>query len=161
MKTKYGNASINNGYYKITSRREGNHLKPLHRLIWEDFYRCEVPKGFDIHHKDGNRLNNCIMNLQIIRRSEHTSHHKTGENSHMYGKSHPYETRLKICETRNTTGYFRVSKMKKNTKQGFIYRYMYYEDGKHKVIYSVDIKKLEEKVKAKGLEWIKLSDLEE
>ena len=38
--------------------------------------------------------------------------------------------------------------------------YMYYENGKHKVIYSADIKKLEQKVKAKGLEWIKLSDME-
>ena len=160
MKTKFGNATINNCYYKITSRKEGNHLKYLHRLIWEDFYRSELPKGFTIHHKDENTLNNCIMNLQLVRHSEHTTHHKTGEKHHNYGKTHSEQTRKKISEARNTTGYFRVSRMKKNTKQGFIYRYMYYENGKHKVIYSVDIKKLEQKVKAKGLEWIKLSDME-
>lgn len=40
MKTKYGNAKIGNmGYYVITSYKEGNHRKLLHRLIWEDFWK--------------------------------------------------------------------------------------------------------------------------
>jgi hypothetical protein len=42
-------------------------------------------------------------------------------------------------------------------KQGFFWRYRYYEDGKQKSINSVDIKKLEEKVKMKGLLWIDFS----
>ena len=56
MKTKYGNAKIGNmGYYVITSYKEGNHRKLLHRLIWEDFWKTEVPKGYDIHHKNEDR----------------------------------------------------------------------------------------------------------
>lgn len=59
---------------------------------------------------------------------------------------------------KNTTGYYRVSKNKNSIyKQGFVYRYRYYdENGKQKVINSVDLKKLEVKVKERGLPWKKL-----
>lgn len=78
MKTKWGNARINkNGYYLITSRKEGNMGKLLHRLIWEDFYGCEIPEGYVIHHRDQNPSNNCILNLQLMRDKDHRSlHHK-------------------------------------------------------------------------------------
>lgn len=62
-----------------------------------------------------------------------------------------------ICEAQNTTGYYRVTKQKSKTyKQGFVWRYQYSENGKKKAIISVDIKKLEKKVKAKRLEWREL-----
>ena len=73
------------------------------------------------------------------------------------GIQHSDETKMKISEAQNTSGYFRVIKMKdKNCKQGFRWVYRYYEDGKRKTISSVDIKKLEAKVKSKGLKWEKL-----
>ena len=70
------------------------------------------------------------------------------------------EVREKISKTKNTTGYFRVHKSKNpECRQGFRYCYRYYDDnGKRHSIQSVDIKKLEKKVKAKGLEWFKLGD---
>lgn len=72
------------------------------------------------------------------------------------GKTHSEKTKQKISESQNTTGYYRVSKQKnKQCNQGFTWIYNYYENGKHKRISSVNIKKLEEKVKAKGLEWLK------
>lgn len=75
------------------------------------------------------------------------------------GKKKSKEHRKKISKSRNTTGYFRVSKCKRpQYKQGFTYKYLYYENGKQRAISSVDIKKLEKKVKAKGLEWFKLDE---
>ena len=55
---------------------------------------------------------------------------------------------------RNKSGYYRVS-IKKSThvKQGFYYEYSYPNGGNRKTIKSVDIRKLEEKVKSKGLPW--------
>ena len=44
MITKFGTAKIYRGYYIITSRKEGNHGKFLHRLIFEDFYKIKLPK---------------------------------------------------------------------------------------------------------------------
>ena len=158
MKTKFGNAKITNGrYYVITSRKEGNNGKLLHRLICEDFYNTEVPQGYHIHHKNGNKLDNCILNLQLMRDKDHRILHNSGENHPWYDKHHSEESKLKTSKTMNTTGYFRVDKHKdKNCKQGFYWRYSYYENGKQKRISSVDIKKLEAKVKSKGLTWKKL-----
>ena len=94
MKTKFGNARINsNGYYIITSGKEGNNGKYLHRLIWEDFYGCEVPNGYIIHHKDFNPKNNCILNLQLMRLSDHIKLHNQG-------KIHTDETKKKMSESK-------------------------------------------------------------
>ncbi len=87
LNTKFGRATLHkNGYYKISSGKEGNHGKSLHRLIFEDFYK-EIPEGCVIHHKDGNKLNNCILNLQILSAPLHNSLHMSGEGNPFYGKS--------------------------------------------------------------------------
>ena len=77
LHTKFGIAKIEQGYYRISSSKEGNYNKYLHKLIWEDFYDFKVPNGFVVHHKDENKLNNCILNLQLMSNREHISlHHK-------------------------------------------------------------------------------------
>ena len=48
--------------------------KSMHRYVWE-YYNGEIPKGFDIHHKDGNRYNNDISNLECIEHVEHEQLH--------------------------------------------------------------------------------------
>ena len=175
--TEFGNAKIkNDGYYEITSRKEGNHNQRLHRLIYEKFWGVKLPSEVIIHHKDGNKLNNCILNLEAMTVEEHnTLHHsgkkvchstntiekmslsKQGENNPMYGKSHSFETKLKMSESRNTTGYFRVSKSKSNrVKQGYIWCYDYLENGKPKKISSINLEKLKDKVISKGLVWRKI-----
>ena len=79
--TKYGTATINQaGYYVITSRKEGNFSKYLHVLIWEDYYNTKKPQGYVIHHKNHNKKDFCILNLQLMRDSDHrTLHNKTRE----------------------------------------------------------------------------------
>lgn len=162
LNTKWGNATIaSNGYYCISSSKEGNHKKLLHRLIYEDFWGVKLPKGIVIHHKDENKTNNCILNLEALNDKEHRSIHSIGENNPNYwkGKTLSKEHCVNISKGANTTGYYRVSKNKANDrKQGFTWVYWYYENGKHKAISSVDINKLEAKVKAKGLPWIKLTE---
>ena len=81
----------------------------------------------------------------------------SGKNNPNYGKKHSEANRLKMSEIKNSCGYYRVYKNKdKNCKQGYIYTYQYYdEDNKRRSISSIDIKKLENKVKKKGLKWIK------
>lgn len=75
LKTIYGNGYLkDNGYYAITGGKYRG--KYLHRLIYEKNYG-KIPKGYIIHHKDGNKLNNCIMNLELIKFTSHNSlHHK-------------------------------------------------------------------------------------
>ena len=180
LHTKWGNATLRkDGYYRISSKNEGNHNKSLHKLIWESVWG-KTPKGWIIHHLDENPTNNCILNLFGMPIAQHISLHKKnkscniGESNPFYGKHHTEETKQKISSShkgkihsidallnmsnaKNTSGYFRVSKEKRDdVKQGFVWKYYYYDSGKRKHISSVDIKKLEEKVKSKNLEWRKL-----
>lgn len=46
----------------------------LHRAIWE-FYVGEIPKGFHIHHLDGNPLNNALDNLWPVEGRQHQREH--------------------------------------------------------------------------------------
>lgn len=99
----------------------------------------------------------------------------SGENHYMYGKKHSEDTKKKMSKTKsgkkhsedakkkmseakNTTGYYRVYKQKNpQCKQGFRFCYQYLGDDRKKhLISSVDIKKLEKKVKAKGLPWFRI-----
>ena len=178
LHTKYGIAKIHaSGYYRITSRKEGNNSKLLHRLIARDYFGDWIDdpnEPFDIHHIDGNKLNNCVLNLEPISKAEHNRIHSNGENNPMYGKEFTNEHRLHLSEGQknrvrtekdkenfaikmNKSGYYMVSKMKEpRVTQGFIWRYQYYENGKRKAIKSIDLDKLEKKVKEKGLKWRRL-----
>lgn len=59
------------GYYLGYSN--GKKIR-LHRYIWEK-HNGAIPKGYHIHHIDGNRLNNDISNLAMLIASEHESYH--------------------------------------------------------------------------------------
>ena len=164
MDTKFGKAYVgNHGYYVVTSAAEGNHNKLLHRLIFEDFYG-KIPDGCHIHHKDGVKTNNCIMNLQIMTESQH---HK------LHGGEYEYtiEDRKKMSDFKlgkpnstNSTGYYRVYKEKgKQYAQGFTYTYSIDSsrlEGKRSrsKIRRVNIDDLEKAVKDAGYEWRKLDD---
>ena len=49
--------------------------KRLHRYIMECFLGRELNSEEIVHHKDGNKLNNCIENLELTNRSEHLKKH--------------------------------------------------------------------------------------
>lgn len=69
-KTYYYNKT--HGYYQTPN---GN---KMHRDVWE-FHFGEVPEGYVVHHKDEDKTNNDITNLELMGWSEHTvHHHKTG-----------------------------------------------------------------------------------
>lgn len=75
------------------------------------------------------------------------------------GKNHSEEYKQNMSESKNTSGYLYVYKRKDKTcTQGFIWCYRYRINGKRESILSVDIEKLEEKVKAKGLPWKKFKE---
>lgn len=176
------------GYYQISSSKEGNKGKKLHRLIWEDFYNKKIPDGYVIHHLNGNKLDNRIQNLQCVGRSNHIIFHnknisdetrekrsesKKGAKNPNYGKKASYETRRKMSESSKTPHTDEhnenVSRAKNTTgyyrvsKKTYdtgrvLWRYCYYENGKTHEIGRGDLKKLESVVKSRGLKWKKFGD---
>ena len=171
INTKFGVATINktDGYYKITSRKEGNQGKLLHRLIYEDYHDITLPDSIHIHHIDKDKTNNDIDNLMPISHSEHASLHHKGKilsdktkqklrDIHL-GMKCTEDCKLKMSKKHSTTGYYRVTKqVDKKSSQGFVWRYQYYENGKRKAISRVSFKELKKAVLAKGLRWEKLGD---
>lgn len=61
------------GYY---NRRKGGIRTLLHRDKWE-YYRGPIPKGYFVHHKNHNNLDNRMCNLALMEPGEHTRHHLT------------------------------------------------------------------------------------
>ena len=56
------------GYIEVKTA-EPNVFEPKHRLVWVE-YNGEIPSGYNIQFKDGNRQNASIENLYMISRSE-------------------------------------------------------------------------------------------
>ena len=61
------------GYIEIT--RGENKGRPHHRVVMESHIGRKLETWEHVHHKDGNRTNNDISNLELMSASEHMSHH--------------------------------------------------------------------------------------
>lgn len=84
-------------------------------------------------------INNRNLNKALYPRKSFTGHHGI-------------ESRINMSKSHNTSGYFRVSY--DSYGESWIYKY-YDENKKRRKISAKTIEKLEQKVKSKGLEWIK------
>ena len=66
-----GKGWIDNGYRKI--KIDGKNIKE-HHVVWIK-NNGDIPQGCVIHHKDFNRQNNSIENLELMSRSSHIRLH--------------------------------------------------------------------------------------
>lgn len=60
----------NTGYYGRTNKERSL----LHRDMWEH-HNGPIPNGWDVHHKDANKGNNVIENLECLPKADHTRLH--------------------------------------------------------------------------------------
>lgn len=64
----------NSGYYSIMIRKDGVSKRFLiHRLVMINFIGIDENK-LDVNHKDGNKLNNRLDNLEWVTKSENSKH---------------------------------------------------------------------------------------
>ena len=64
-------------YTNHPTKRKANGKKQsisVHRKVWIE-HHGEIPNGFIVHHKDGDKQNNEIINLELISRKEHRLKH--------------------------------------------------------------------------------------
>lgn len=67
---KYGIS--NSGYATITlCKNKKKYTKTIHRIMAETFFGYST---LQVNHKDGNKLNNNILNLEYVTKSENTRH---------------------------------------------------------------------------------------
>lgn len=74
-----GDVAVFNNLSFRKDKRTGYYLnakthKRLHVYVWE-YYNGEIPKGYNIHHKDFDKSNNEIDNLVMLTSSEHKRLH--------------------------------------------------------------------------------------
>lgn len=65
-----GGISKNSGGYLILNSLK----KYLHRIVWEENFG-KIPSGLIVHHKNGDKTDNRIKNLEIVSRAEHNKLH--------------------------------------------------------------------------------------
>jgi len=70
----------NTGYY---GRTKGNRTL-MHIVVWK-YHNGNIPKEHDLHHKNHDKTDNRIDNLELYSKSEHASKFNTGANG--YGKN--------------------------------------------------------------------------
>ena len=74
--------TINNcGYLRKT---DGSR-ELMHRDVWE-YHNGPIPKGWDVHHRDENKKNNAIENLECLPKSEHTRIYSPHNNQFTRGR---------------------------------------------------------------------------
>lgn len=87
---KYGDDTkycVNGPYYKTTDDRFQILIRirntrtqtsiPYARFLIECYLQRELESNEDVHHIDGNKLNDAIENLEVIKHGEHISQHKS------------------------------------------------------------------------------------
>lgn len=62
-------------------------MPSCYRKVYEDFHKTKIPKGFHIHHIDGNHFNNDLINLKCVSADEHWKiHFEQGDPIALNGK---------------------------------------------------------------------------
>jgi hypothetical protein len=80
-------AIINSGYKSVGLSVDGKKRHRLvHRLVTEAFIG-PIPPGMFVNHKDGDKFNNAVDNLEILTPSE-SSHHAVSLGLHLSGERH-------------------------------------------------------------------------
>lgn len=121
----------NSKYYSVNLYKNNKQYKFLiHRLVYEVFNEDKIEDGYVINHIDGNKINNCLNNLEKITRTENNLHAvykiKTTKNTKEVSQ---YDLNLKliktypsIAEAQRQTGINNISRAaKQHTKAGSFY----------------------------------------
>ena len=93
-KGKGSGTVTNKGYRRI---RVGGRRLMEHRVVWEEA-NGPIPDGHLVHHKNDNKLDNRLGNLELLPWGEHTTKHN-GSREYLTGWQHSEETKRKIAES--------------------------------------------------------------
>lgn len=68
--------SGNTKYWKVDLYKNGKRKSiAIHQLVWQSFHQRKVPHGYQIDHKDGDRENNQLTNLELLSTVDHQLKH--------------------------------------------------------------------------------------
>lgn len=86
------------GYYHLGLYANGQRKNVyVHQLVAEAFLLCGSQPNMEVNHKDGDKSNNTVENLEWCTRSENTKH--AFKNGLKKPIDHPFSKRVKVVET--------------------------------------------------------------
>ncbi len=74
FRSSFDNSNIEYWYSARGVKEHGGKVTALHRVLYEEAYGA-IPVGYQVHHRDGNGLNNALENLQAVTAAEHRAIH--------------------------------------------------------------------------------------
>lgn len=80
----------NNGYLIVNL---GSNPKLIHRLLYESFNNYIIKEDECIHHINGNKLDNTLNNLKLMKKIDHNILHNKKEINPFYRKKHSEKTK--------------------------------------------------------------------
>ena len=161
--------------------RHKTHLKPC-RINEQPFHRIlqRNPNRYELRIlKEGNFSSNLMNALEILYIRRHNTFNDPNKFNYrigggrsllskesrqlisdkLTGRRHDFDACCNMSKSKNSSGYYRVYLQTKcNTKQGFTWKYRYTQYGKRRVISSVDLLKLKQKIIDNGLPWLVLDE---
>jgi hypothetical protein len=99
------------GYYFVNLSVDGkSYCKDIHRMVALEFFGHEN-KHLTVNHKDGDKLNNNVSNLEFMTQAQNNEHKilvlgkrggrcVKGSMNPMFGKKHSEETKAKISKSK-------------------------------------------------------------
>lgn len=90
---KLGRFKTTNGNQRYKRCNVNGVNKQKHVVIWENYHKRKVPDGHIIHHRDEDKMNNDIKNLELKELSKHTRDHfkKYYQNRSVWNKGIKYK----------------------------------------------------------------------
>jgi hypothetical protein len=136
------------GYVQVQIRIKQKSKNRLVHILVDRAFNGEIPKGYEINHKDGNKQNNSIENLERVTRKENIRH--AIENklwNPCSGEKHP-SAKLKNVDV------IQIKELAKNAKISSKYKYGFFKETAQKFNVHPDaIKRI-----ARNKTWKTLSD---
>ncbi|MBQ7023530.1 MAG: HNH endonuclease [Akkermansia sp.] len=85
------------GYQKVTLRNDEEEAATflVHRLVWEVF-NGPIPEGMTVNHKDENKLNNSLSNLELMTMAENANYGSRNERISKSLKKYHAQKRLAL-----------------------------------------------------------------
>ena len=85
-------------------------------VAYEAYHGVEVTWGLNVHHIDGNKLNDSAENLELMPRygkRSHNTHHHSGENNFMWGRTGAKHPRWKGDNASPPTKFMRAMRARR------------------------------------------------
>jgi len=111
---------VRNGYVTIMLRKNNIPLtKRVHSLVIEAFLKIKTNRKLVCNHKDGNKLNNKLSNLEVISQKENVLHAIRNGSTKIPIKDERYNSKIKESDFQTLNNLFKEGKTSKQISKIF------------------------------------------